>query len=221
MNIPAYPSVVNVFTPNIAFNRPAQNNFRNNNRHNNRMADDSFKPIPTQLTNAAVTTLLRQTALQPDGMVTFPEEALRSLLTQGETLNQTIAHWWPAQRTLADNGHVLPAITLIYTAERLAEEGHSIDDLYHLFSQLDRHPHPLVSIYLSGAYAEMHRPEPFGWALMKLMETANKPPNPNDPHTWKLHEELGKLISKQLQLKPELWQKLQPYIRLSPVYPSQ
>lgn len=173
-------------------------------------------PIPVGLWAIA-----EKTFLQPNGMITFPENRIQASLTQADRLLKDLKDTWPYVKNRADRGEIIPAIAAIYTAERLAEEGHSIDDLYPLFSQLDRHPHPLVAIYLSGAYAEMHRPEPFGWALMKLMETANTPPNTNNPHTWKLHEELGKLISKQLQLKPELWQKLQPYIRLSPVYPSQ
>lgn len=157
--------------------------------------------------------LTQQTRHQPNGMVVFPEALIGQACQLGEPMLAVIQASWGNAAQAAKQGQLLPALARMYTAERIAEAGANIDKLYPLFSQLDRNPHPLIAIYLAGVYAKMHRPEPFGWVVMKLMETAQQPPNPNQPHTWKLHEELGKLLSQQLQLKPALWQQLQPYLK--------
>lgn len=162
--------------------------------------------------------LLASTQVQPNGMAWFNEQDMAVLLNAPYETLTLIRNHWPQLRKQAQQGNVLPAVTTIFLAERIAEDGTTIDTLYPLFSQLDTHPNPLVPIYLAGAYAEMHRPEPFGWAIMQMMQLSisNLVSQNSDaiqsPHYLKRHEEVGKLLVKQLKQWPQLWQNLQPFI---------
>ncbi len=163
---------------------------------------------------------LQGSKLQPGGMVAFNEPVIQTLLKTPKNTKTQVVQALPRLIDSANtHGAILPAVTGIYILERLAEDGMDINDTYPLLSKLDTHPHPLVPIYLAGAYAEMTRPEPFGWAIMQMMQLSiAQLCGTQPPQLWKRHEEMGKLLAKQLKQSPQLWQQLQPW--LNPPQPA-
>ncbi|MDH4379556.1 MAG: hypothetical protein QE263_06600 [Vampirovibrionales bacterium] len=153
--------------------------------------------------------------VRPNGLVVFDEAVIQQGVAQGPALLPVL------DRALRNHAAVLlgPNTThedllrtlhTLHTAERLADSGVSIDSLYPALSTLDSIPNPLLTIYLAGAYSKLTRPEPLGWALMTMARLGAQQAMGGQvtPHLLKAHEEVGKVVSYQLQRFPALLPQL-------------
>lgn len=149
------------------------------------------------------------------GLITFDDVAMAKVVAQGaaalplleKTLRQQSAVLTQPTMPIEQKQQVLlKALHTLRTAELLANSGVSIDSLYPALSTLDSIPNPLLTIYLAGAYSKLTRPEPLGWALMTLarLGTQQALGGVPTPHLQKAHEEVGKVVSFQLQKFPAL-----------------
>lgn len=153
-------------------------------------------PVGVLTPSAAVLAVLTQTQLSPSGMLALPEhtfaQALQTPADSFQGLMPVLPNLvWVAQQH-PENAGVLPLVAGLYLAERLIEAGQAPPkNLYATVSPLNRHPHPLVQIYLAGLYRHLDAPQAFGPMLETLMRDTFTPRNPNTPPTWDVAEEVG------------------------------
>jgi len=163
-------------------------------------------PVGVLTPSAAVLAVLTQTQLSPSGMLALPEHAFaQALHTPADSFQGLMPVLpnliWAAQQPFEnlsavqqhqENAGVLPLVAGLYLAERLIEAGQTPpENLYAIVSPINRHPHPLVQIYLAGLYRHLDAPQAFGPLLGTLMRDTFTPRNPNQPPTWDVAEEVG------------------------------
>lgn len=185
----------------------------------------SYQPIQQQTPHQTLqsTTLLLNELTQnlnvkTNGMLNPPQQLLHQIANQGKKALPALGHFLNSAVQQGQHGNLRPILAGLLATEELLEAGVSeAEQFYPLISQLDHINNPLLTIYMAGVYGEMKRPESFGWAIWKLMQDAartaqlqqNNPFAQPWPHSLKVHEELGKVIMKQLINKMPNTQYLQ------------
>ncbi len=172
-------------------------------------------PLQRPLQNPAPLGFLAGPQRRPDGLVVFDEVAIQQAVAQGPALLPVLdralrKHAAALLGTNTTQEALLRTLHTLRTAELLAGSGVSINSLYPALSMLDSIPNPLLTIYLAGAYSKLTRPEPLGWALKTLawLGTQQALGGISTPHMQKAHEDVGKVLSVQLQQFPAMVSQL-------------
>lgn len=168
--------------------------------------------IPAAQVQALVSQLGARTIIGGDGIVRFNQPLIRAIVSYRELAVPALGRFLAQARTVPQ------IIEALYTAEELAENGiRGVDPLYSLASRWNRHPHPLVQIYLAGFYRNIPQPAAFGPMMTTLIRQAMTT-NAATPGPFRIDEEVGGTVLQKIaeRTADETVRRLLPYLRSTP-----
>lgn len=169
-------------------------------------------PIPAAQVQALVFQLGSRTIIGRDGIVRFNQPLIRAIVSYRELAVPALGRFMAQAQTVPQ------IIEGLYTAEELAENGvQGVIQLYSLASRWNRHPNPLVQIYLAGFYRNIPQPAAFGPMLTTLIQHAMTT-NAATPGPFRIDEEVGGTVLQKIadRTADETVRRLLPYLRSSP-----